>query len=527
MPRRVHPALHTLALNTPPSPPLSQRGIKLTTEPPRGLRANILRLYNLLDDTDFKARSAAAPNTYCKLMFSLAWFHAVLIERKKFKALGWSISYDFNNSDYLLAADILSDYLTVPKGTQSDAHKTPWDAIRYLIAEVTYGGRVTDDFDRRIVSTYTSQFFCEDAIAAPFFALSPLSFYYIPEDGPVASYKEYVMSLSSSDPPQAFGQHPNADIQSAITDAEDLLATIVSLQPKSLVEGGVRPEDTVLSVAADLEKQLPELFDIEALRSIVGPRADPEPLKVVLFQEADRYNLLLVAMKRTLRALAKGIAGTVVITPELEGLFDALLVGRVPSAWAFAYPSLKPLGLWIRDLLARLSQLQKWVTRGLPVAFWLGGFTYPTGFLTAILQTTARSDGLAIDTLEFEYPILEFPLELLGQERPKDGAYIHGLFLEGARWDFENACLVEPEPMSLYSPMPVIHFKPVEARRLGGAADAARARAMYKCPMYLYPVRTGTRERPSFMGVVDLKTGSGEPEHWVRRGTALLLALAS
>lgn len=289
----------------------------------------------------------------------------------------------------------------------------------------------------------------------------------------------------------------------------------------------MRPEERVVAVAVSVEKQLPELFDMELVQTTVGPRADPDPLKVVLYQEADRYNALLAAMKRTLSALQRGIAGTVVITPELEGLYDALLVGRVPAVWAFAYPSQKPLGLWVRDLLQRLAQLQRWVSHGVPVAFWLGGFTYPTGLLTALLQVTARTDGLAIDTLVFEYPVLQLALEQLGRERPRDGAYVHGLFLEGAQWNFDEGCLAEPEPMQLYSPMPLIHFKPTETRRGNSAEVAARARSQYRCPMYLYPVRTGARERPSFTCVVDLKSGAADPEHWVRRGTALLLALAT
>jgi dynein heavy chain len=135
-------------------------------------------------------------------------------------------------------------------------------------------------------------------------------------------------------------------------------------------------------------------------------------------------------------------------------------------------------------------------------------------------QTSARANGLAIDNLEFEYPILTQPPEHL-REGPKEGQYIRGLFLEGAQWSKEDACLAEPAPMQLFAPMPVVHFKPIEARR-------ERTRGIYKCPMYLYPVRTGTRERPSYMGVVDLRCAEGvEPSQWIKRGTALLLALAS
>jgi len=48
---------------------------------------------------------------------------------------------------------------------------------------------------------------------------------------------------------------------------------------------------------------------------------------------------------------------------------------------------------------------------------------------------------------------------------------------------------------------------------------------IYPCPAYYYPVRTGTRERPSFIVAVDLKSGDKAPEHWIKRGTALLLSL--
>ena len=95
-----------------------------------------------------------------------------------------------------------------------------------------------------------------------------------------------------------------------------------------------------------------------------------------------------------------------------------------------------------------------------------------------------------------------------------------GFFLEGAKWDLEEGILCEPEPMALFAPMPVIHFKPVEAKR-------DRREGIYKAPAYLYPVRTGSRERPSFICEVSLPTGTVGADHYIRRGTALLLALAS
>ena len=96
---------------------------------------------------------------------------------------------------------------------------------------------------------------------------------------------------------------------------------------------------------------------------------------------------------------------------------------------------------------------------------------------------------------------------------------VRGLFLEGAGWNYDASNLCEPEPMELVYNMPMLHFKPVESKK-------SKAKGMYACPLYLYPLRTGSRERPSFMLYIDIKSGAVEPEVWIKRGTALLLATA-
>ena len=156
--------------------------------------------------------------------------------------------------------------------------------------------------------------------------------------------------------------------------------------------------------------------------------------------------------------------------------------------------------------VSRVDALKKWIDEALPRCFWLPGFTYPTGFLTALLQTSARKNGIAIDTLSWEFPVVNTSAPSITQHA-KDGSYCYGLFLEGAHWDFDNSCLTEPTPMELFCSMPVIHFKPVENKKKS-------SKGMYSCPLYMYPLRTGSRERPSFVISCDVKSGAQNSDYW-------------
>ena len=425
-----------------------------------------------------------------------------------------------NNSE-----DVLGIYI--------DAYeKTPWDALQYLIADANYGGRITDDFDRRLVRVYIAQFFNNDSLAVQQYPLSELKAYHVPTGNTLETFKQFIKGLPMEDDPRAFGQHPNAAIASQISESTDMLTTLLSLGVGGGGGGGasdqkgdentaapLTDDEKVLAIASELEREAPPPFDIKTITQALRSRSDPDPIVTVLMQEIDRYNILFKTVLRTLNALQLGIQGVVVITPELEAIFEGLLNAQVPTAWAFAYPSLKPLASWMRDLSQRAEQIDKWGNIAMPKTFWFTGFTYPTGFLTALMQTCARKTGEAIDSLSWEFVIVPQDPSSISQH-PKDGAYMHGMYLEGARWDYEHGHLTEPLPMELFSDMPIIHFKPTLAKK-------KIPRGTYQCPTYMYPFRSGSRERPSFVIEINLKSGVYTSDFWIKRGTALLLALAT
>jgi dynein heavy chain len=111
-------------------------------------------------------------------------------------------------------------------------------------------------------------------------------------------------------------------------------------------------------------------------------------------------------VQRTLSDIIKVTSGTASTTAELEDVMLSLGQLKVPRLWSSAYPSLKPLGSWMRDLRVRVDFFTDWLENALPTCFWLPGLTYPTGLLTAVLQVSARMNGLSIDSLNYETPIL-------------------------------------------------------------------------------------------------------------------------
>lgn len=148
-----------LWLSSSPHPdfPLSilETSIKMTTEPPRGIKANMKRLYSNINIQGFE--TCKEPTKYKKLLFALCFFHTILLERKKFQQLGWNVVYSFNDADFEVSEVLLLLYL-------NEYEETPFGALKYIIAGVNYGGHVTDDWDQKLLSTYINQYFNDQAI---------------------------------------------------------------------------------------------------------------------------------------------------------------------------------------------------------------------------------------------------------------------------------------------------------------------------------------------------------------------------
>jgi dynein heavy chain len=100
--------------------PVLQNGIKVTNEPPRGLKANLMRTF--LDISADEYEACTKPNIYKKLAFATAFFNALILERRKFGAVGWNIPYDWMNSDLKAA-------MTQTRMYVEEQDVVPWETL--------------------------------------------------------------------------------------------------------------------------------------------------------------------------------------------------------------------------------------------------------------------------------------------------------------------------------------------------------------------------------------------------------------
>ncbi|ETN11506.1 hypothetical protein PPTG_10373 [Phytophthora nicotianae INRA-310] len=467
-----------------------QNSVKVMTESPMGVKANLQRSMMLLKQMNADGNNShltSNASMKLRLAFGLSFFHAVVRERSKFGSLGWNLKYDFSDADFVSAVtlqrrllDAVANMLAT-KASASDVPQTetsddgmsntqeprsgttflqfdtvPWDALLFLAGEIYYGGRVTDEFDRKCLMAVLRRYCSEpcfkrksnkthrskstirrvtkaksaSTLENTIFSSTDDSFF-APEFQTEDDMVRFVDGLSDMDGPNVFGMHPNAHISYQKKQSNHFVKLVMQLQnsgedvsfadklsndcTSDAVDGNKSMEQAVVDLSKAIQEQLPSPTTLNSIEKCLLGRTREnwqDPLSVVLQQEVAACRKSVRHVDASLIELQHAIQGTAVMSATIEQTLHSIAAQQVPVDWMTNDSNLTPttesLSQWVKNLLNRFEFLRRWVEHGrIPGnMFPLPFFSFPQGLFTAILQRYSRRHGIPIHFLDFEFRVL-------------------------------------------------------------------------------------------------------------------------
>lgn len=435
----------------------------LMNEPPPGLKASVLDLLRAIPS----ARLQRSPNEATRLFFLLAFFHATVTERLRYTPLGWSKAFEFNDSDAEAALDTIEAWLTrVAKGRSNiDPASIPWPALRSLIKEAIYGGKIDNEADQTLLDSFVDGIFTPQAYEQTFQlvddAQAPLT---APDGTKIENFLEWAQSLPEQQPPQWLALPPTAERVIATAQGVALLNNLVRMKQladedisggdaetvvtATPVQNGYGVQSNADAMSGDSSSQPGWMRSLGTNAAewlsvlpdqLASLAADADSISDPLYRFWSREHRAASSLLRTVRAdlmevidVCKGQSRQ---TNHNRVLLNDLPKGVIPAAWKTAYASPKSMSLaqWISDLALRLAQVdavaKARTSQGaqsfdtLPVA--LGLLFAPGAYLTATRQAVAHRTGVSLDQLDLA-------LRLEDETGSQVGFTLTGLRLEGA-----------------------------------------------------------------------------------------------
>ncbi|CAF1414036.1 unnamed protein product [Rotaria sordida] len=532
---------------------LLQLGLKMTIEWPVGLKSSLLQTFGPTGIVNEKVYDNETLGPYWRrLVFNLAFFHAVIHERKKFGALGWNLSYEFNQSDLEVAV------LELESLVRRSKNQIPsFDVFCYLAGSVIYGGRVTDEFDRRRLLRIIERFYCPETLKEDYSYAGDETYKAPNLNLNFSGLLSYINALPDFDDPRVFGMHPNTNRALMYVQANQLVDMLVTIEPqyRMMISLGTSSDsDTAcMAIIDDITTKLPR-----SIETGFGPQArhitfENALIKIsdkleskyhaysvffsLLKQEIRAYNELLELIHATCHDLRRALVGETVVSEILEETQRTLLMHEMPRIWKKkSYPSTKSLRAWIADNLVRITFFKEWTRlivtyvedknpSPLPSIFNIGAFYYPKGLFSAILQSSARSIGLPIDQLKFTYQVLDNNEErqiLQSSTSINDianGITIDGIYIDGAQWDNEHHQIVDCTSQQRTHRLP-----PLLCKLIPKSIEDVDSTNVYECPVYLTALRavSASEAAKHLVGTITIPCSETE-SFWTTRSIAGIL----
>jgi dynein heavy chain len=236
-------------------------------------------------------------------------------------------------------------------------------------------------------------------VETPGCPLDEIDRYKVPTDLSLANCLAEIEHIEEPIEPAVLGLNENAAILRSVNDSVAFLGGVLATQPQlEAVSGGGGGETsptsgdglTIEEIVKKRLEQVPDCLETAGLADRF-PASYSESLNTVLSLEVDRYNALIELVRTSLQDLYLALRGEIVMSLEIEVILDSVAHNRTPIRWLRAsYLSEYSLSEYVKDLRRRTEFLQHWMDEGTPRTFWLPGFYFPQGFLSALRQNFSR-----------------------------------------------------------------------------------------------------------------------------------------
>ena len=488
---------------------------KFVFELPSGIKHSLIRSYaNALQP----AKSEKLPKERCRLHFLLAWFHAVIGERLRYVPIGWSKFYEFNESDQKCALEAIDEWINLhSKGEENIApSKIPWDAIRTIIHQSMYGGKIDNEYDMKILESLVDLCFNEKTFEDnyPLYKTSnenTSNLLTVPNKQNNAEYVEWANALPSVESPEWSGLPNNAEKLVRETASRRFITEMNKIQGVEDEElgstesaGDSSQASWLVSVQEKSEKLLSTLPS-EVLPLVGTEASNNDPIFRFLRREVAVAIKLLNKVREDLRQLILMAKGEGKSTNELRDIAKSVFNDTVPSVWQI-YSTLElNITEWILDLRNRINQLNT-ITRADDYGksnLWIGGLIFPEAYLTATRQSVAQELSVPLDEL-----VLSVELVKDTSIVDKCSFVLKGLCIEGAEWDYETSKLIMTD--NLFCQLPPFLLK----WTIKKDTDLSK---MFPIPVYL------NNSRKNLLFSVHIRNDSVlSDSDWYQRGIALI-----
>eukprot|EP01113_Clastostelium_recurvatum_P011812 TRINITY_DN1605_c0_g1_i1.p1 TRINITY_DN1605_c0_g1~~TRINITY_DN1605_c0_g1_i1.p1 ORF type:complete len:4689 (+),score=1530.43 TRINITY_DN1605_c0_g1_i1:285-14351(+) len=435
----------------------------LTHEPPPGIKANLQHSFGAL--WFGAARMDRAPVERSRLYFLLAWFHAVIQERLRYTPLGWTKVFEFNDADQRGALDAIDYWLDLAARGKSnvDPDTIPWVALRTILGQTIYGGRIDNEFDMRLLNSFLSQLFTSKSFN-PDFALVPgqtnLPFLQMPEAKTRAGFTSWIEELPAQSTPAWLGLPDNAEVLLLINKGKRAVSRLAKMQ--SVEDEGDAPASS--SSSHDSEEKdgassegrpawmrtllvsLTQWQGSLPTSGIERPKRTSQNVKDPLFRcferEISTGGKLYSKVKSDLQELIEICKGTAKQTNYTRSLLSNLTKGLPPKEWkGYSIPSWVTANQWVADFgqrVIQLAEIAKTIATGGNLQkqqIWVGGLLNAEAYITATRQSAAQANGWSLENLVLRARHVSRRNDTSAPELPAPSAaafVARGLFIEGA-----------------------------------------------------------------------------------------------